>query len=303
MTPGGPRGTATTFDIVVATSGRASLGALLERVADMGAERIVVVDDRRRGAPLSVPAGVVLLRSGGRGPRRRAQRRMARRSARWIAFLDDDVLPDARLGRTPARGPRAPRRRRRRRQPGSRARAAARRPPADRLGAQRGGPRASPLDHRRPRLPPRRAGSRSAASTSAFRARIARTPTWRCASWTPAGRWRGERARSCTPSAPPAAWVSVAKQAGNADDVLMDALHGRGWRERAGAPRGRLRAHLATTALGATALGALLAHRPRASRPRSPRAGPWPRASSPGGGSPPVPATRARSRRWPRRAP
>jgi histidinol-phosphate phosphatase family protein len=56
----------------------------------------------------------------------------------------------------------------------------------------------------------------------------------------------------------------VAKQAGNADDVVMDALHGRGWRDRVRAPRGRLRTHLATTALGATALGAALAGRPRA---------------------------------------
>ena len=32
--------------------------------------------------------------------------------------------------------------------------------------------------------------------------------------------------------APP--WVSLAKQAGNADDVRMRALHGPGWRERAG---------------------------------------------------------------------
>ena len=33
--------------------------------------------------------------------------------------------------------------------------------------------------------------------------------------------------------------VSLAKQAGNADDVLMRRLHGRGWRERAGVSPGR----------------------------------------------------------------
>jgi histidinol-phosphate phosphatase family protein len=45
-------------------------------------------------------------------------------------------------------------------------------------------------------------------------------------------------------------WVSLAKQAGNADDVLMRALHGRRWRERAGVPRGRRPRHLAVAAAG-----------------------------------------------------
>jgi histidinol-phosphate phosphatase family protein len=51
--------------------------------------------------------------------------------------------------------------------------------------------------------------------------------------------------------------ISLAKQAGNADDVLMRALHGRDWRERAGVPRGRRRRHLAIAAAGVTALGAV----------------------------------------------
>jgi HAD superfamily hydrolase (TIGR01662 family) len=51
--------------------------------------------------------------------------------------------------------------------------------------------------------------------------------------------------------------VSVRLQAGNADDVLMAALHGRGWRRAAGVPRGRRPRHLATTAAGLIALGAL----------------------------------------------
>jgi histidinol-phosphate phosphatase family protein len=62
--------------------------------------------------------------------------------------------------------------------------------------------------------------------------------------------------------APP--WVSLAKQAGNADDVLMRRLHGRGWRERAGVPRGRRPRHLATAAAGVAAAGLLAARRPRA---------------------------------------
>lgn len=50
------------------------------------------------------------------------------------------------------------------------------------------------------------------------------------------------------PVRPADAWVSVRMQAGNADDVLMDALHGKHWRERASAPRGRWPYHLATVA-------------------------------------------------------
>jgi HAD superfamily hydrolase (TIGR01662 family) len=60
--------------------------------------------------------------------------------------------------------------------------------------------------------------------------------------------------------------VSVRLQAGNADDVLMGALHGRGWREAAGVPRGRRPRHLAVTAAGLVALGALAARRARRTR-------------------------------------
>jgi histidinol-phosphate phosphatase family protein len=59
--------------------------------------------------------------------------------------------------------------------------------------------------------------------------------------------------------------VSVRLQAGNADDVLMGALHGRGWREAAAVPRGRRPRHLAVTAAGLAAVGTLTVR--RASRP------------------------------------
>jgi HAD superfamily hydrolase (TIGR01662 family) len=48
--------------------------------------------------------------------------------------------------------------------------------------------------------------------------------------------------------------VSLRAQAGNADDALMDRLHGRGWRARASAPRGALRRHVAVTTAAASAL-------------------------------------------------
>ncbi len=66
---------------------------------------------------------------------------------------------------------------------------------------------------------------------------------------------RGGR-RVVHPVRPADGWVSLRLQAGNADDVLMRALHGPDWRERAGAPRGRLRRHLATSAAALVAIGA-----------------------------------------------
>jgi histidinol-phosphate phosphatase family protein len=69
--------------------------------------------------------------------------------------------------------------------------------------------------------------------------------------------------RSCEHPVPPAGlWVSVARQGGNADDVLMRALHGRHWRRWGRAPRGRLRRHLLTTAaLAAAAAAGASGHR------------------------------------------
>ena len=64
------------------------------------------------------------------------------------------------------------------------------------------------------------------------------------------------------PVRPASPWISITKQAGNADDVLMRRLHGRDWRERAGVPRGRRPRHLATAAagLGAVVAAAIAAH-------------------------------------------
>jgi len=77
--------------------------------------------------------------------------------------------------------------------------------------------------------------------------------------------WRIERGRRAVthPVRPADRWVSVRLQAGNADDVLMRALHGRDWRAAAGAPPGRLRRHLVTVAAGAAATTAALAGRRR----------------------------------------
>jgi HAD superfamily hydrolase (TIGR01662 family) len=57
--------------------------------------------------------------------------------------------------------------------------------------------------------------------------------------------------------------VSIRKQRGNADDALMRRLHGPHWRERAAAPRGRLRRHVAVTAAGTAAVVGAVAGRRR----------------------------------------
>src|SRR3954451_21080307 len=90
--------------VVVPTIGRPSLDVLLDALAAAPGPRpaeLVLVDDRPTGEPLrperpGLPP-VRVVRSGGGGPAR--ARNLGWRSARtpWIAFLDDDVVPDGDL--------------------------------------------------------------------------------------------------------------------------------------------------------------------------------------------------------------
>src|SRR4051812_19130369 len=87
--------------VVVPTIGRPSLDVLLDALAGASGPRpaeLVLVDDRPTGVPLSpqrpgLPP-VRVVRTGGGGPA--AARNLGWRTARtpWIAFLDDDVVPD-----------------------------------------------------------------------------------------------------------------------------------------------------------------------------------------------------------------
>ncbi|GHA00360.1 glycosyltransferase family 2 protein [Streptomyces echinoruber] len=67
--------------------------------------------------------------------------------------------------------------------------------------------------------------------------------------------WRIRQGRRTTshPVRPADRWVSLRAQRGNADDALMRYLHGPHWWEKAAAPRGRIRAHLALTGAGVAA--------------------------------------------------
>ncbi|HEY4096959.1 MAG TPA: HAD-IIIA family hydrolase [Baekduia sp.] len=254
------------YDVVIPTAGRPSLDVLL---ASLGAadgplpDRLVIVDDRPQAAPALTPrvpaalTGVmVLVRSGGRGPA--AARNVGWRSgqAPWVAFLDDDVLPP----------------------PGWRAELATDLAGLDwRTVASQGLLRvplprdAAPTDWQR-----NVAGlehARWATADMAFRRAALEAVGGFDERFPRAYREdsdlglrltaRGLRlavGRRCVLHPVPQAdhWVSLRKQAGNADDALMRALHGRGWRTRAGAPPGRLRRHVAVTAAGAIAVGAAL---------------------------------------------
>jgi histidinol-phosphate phosphatase family protein len=63
------------------------------------------------------------------------------------------------------------------------------------------------------------------------------------------------------PVRPAGPWISVRLQAGNADDALMRAVHGPAWRSRAAVPRGRRPRHVVVTAAALVALAFALARR------------------------------------------
>src|SRR5215208_2247409 len=88
------------ISVVVPTVGRPSLDVLLDALAAAPGPRpaeLILVDDRPTGTPLRPErAGLPPVRvvRGGGGPAR--ARNLGWRTARteWIAFLDDDVVPD-----------------------------------------------------------------------------------------------------------------------------------------------------------------------------------------------------------------
>jgi histidinol-phosphate phosphatase family protein len=256
---------------VVPTVGRPSLGRMLRALADgEGARlgRVIVVDDRPGHPPaLDLPplrdaaAEVRVAHSGGRGPAAARNRGWRLSDADWVAFLDDDVLPPpdwrARLHDDLAGLPgevaasqgviRVPR-------------PAGRRPTdweRGVIGLEDARWATADMAYRRDAL--RAVGGFDERFGRAFREdadlalRVLAT----------GGRLvRGERLIE-HPVGPASRRASLRAQAGNADDVLMRALHGRDWGERAGAPRGRRRRHLTTASLGAIAGGAALVGRRR----------------------------------------
>jgi glycosyltransferase involved in cell wall biosynthesis len=235
--------------VVVPTVGRPSLAATLRAVA--GRLPVLVVDDRPRPEPLAVPDGVRVLRSSGRGPA--AARNVGWRHCRteWVAFLDDDVEPptdwpelllaDLRMAASAVGGVQG------------RVRVPTSTRPTDWERTTQGLETAvwatADLAYRRAAL--EQVGGFDERFKRAYREDADLGLRVTQAGWqiVPGRRWVRHPVR-------PARWTeSIRSQRGNADDVLMLALHGPAWRARAQAPPGRRPWHLLTTAaLGAAAV-------------------------------------------------
>ncbi|WP_448073882.1 HAD-IIIA family hydrolase [Georgenia yuyongxinii] len=252
-----------TLAIVVPTVGRPSLRTLLTGLAAqephpgrLPPQEVVVVDDRplADGAALTLPDlpwPVRVVRSGGRGPAAARNAGWRTASARWVAFLDDDVeVPPDWLAHLA----------------GDLAGAA-----PDVAGVQ-GRVRVPLPTHRRPTDWERNTAGLETArwitADMAFRRaalaqvhgfderfpRAFREDADLALRLRQAG-WRltlGQRAIR-HPARPADARVSVRVQGGAASDALMRALHGPAWRELAETGRGRFRWHVATVAAGAVA--------------------------------------------------
>jgi histidinol-phosphate phosphatase family protein len=245
--------TAPSFSVVVPTVGRPSLSALLDALAGLP---VVVVDDRPvADPPLEVPAGVRVVTSGGRGPAAARNVGWRATASEWVAFLDDDVLPAPGWARDLVRDlsglPE--------RVAGSQARLVVPLPsgrrPTDWERGTAGLADArwvtADMAYRRSALV--RVGGFDERFRRAYREDADLALRVLDAGWELV---RGERVTT-HPVRPASAWASVRAQRGNTDDVRMRHLHGRDWRERAGAPAGRFRRHAAVTAFGALALTGL----------------------------------------------
>jgi histidinol-phosphate phosphatase family protein len=259
-------------DVVIPTVGRPSLEVLLGSLAastEPLPTRVLLVDDRRDpegpllpdGPPARLQDRIVVLRGPAAGPAAARNAGWRESRADWVVFLDDDVIPDkdwsARLsGDLAGLGAGVA---------GSQGRV--RVPlPEDRRptdwernvkGLETSRWITADIAYRRAVL--EKVGGFDERFPRAYREdadlglRVTRN-----------GYRIAEGRRSVNhPVRPAGRLVSVELQAGNADDALMRALHGPGWRERAGVPAGRRPLHVATTAAGVFGLLAMLAGRKR----------------------------------------
>ena len=255
--------------IVIPTLGRDSLRTLLDALAEQTVplhHPVIVADDRPDGDDLVLEdrtIDVEVVRTGGGGPAR--ARNIGWRHARtpWVSFLDDDVVPEVSWYRDLIAD----------------LRLLEDYPEQEIVGSQ--GHLTVPLpEGRRPTDWER---STASLETSAW---ITADMSYRRDRLAAAGgfderfrrafredadlalRLGAERGRIVTgsrhvthPVRPSDDWASLRAQAGNADDILMRAVHGPGWHERARTPEGRRKAHVAITAAGAVAVAGLLSRR------------------------------------------
>jgi histidinol-phosphate phosphatase family protein len=261
------------YDVVIPTCGRPALTALLAALAEQAPPlpgRVILVDDREgaKSVPLELgPAAgelhgrIEIFRSGGRGPALARNAGWRRATAPWIAFLDDDVVPEpdwslrladdlgglsddvaASQGRISVPLP-------------------VDRPPTDRercvAALEAANWATADMAYRR----------RALSALGGFDERFPRAYREDADLGLRAVAAGGEIVRGARTVVHPVgaadALVSVRQQAGNADDVLMRALHGSDWRRRAGAPPGRRSRHLVTVAAAAMGTAAALSGRSR----------------------------------------
>ena len=266
----------TSFDVVVPTVGRPSLARLLDALAAAHGpqpRRILVVDDTPGGAsntvllaaPEPVRSKLEVLRGPAAGPA--AARNVGWRAATagWVAFLDDDVVPDAEWLERLADDLAAPG-----------------------IAASQGRIRVPLPTGRRPTDWERNVKglecARWATADMSFRRsalaavggfderfpRAYREDADIALRLLRAGFRLGRGTRTVEhPVRPAGPLVSLSLQRGNMDDALMDALHGPRWRSEVGAERGRRRRHLAIAGAGAVAVASLAARRPSLARAAS----------------------------------
>ncbi|MFD8804205.1 glycosyltransferase family 2 protein [Streptomyces sp. NPDC059597] len=259
------------YTIVVPTIGRACLAdclrALDAATAHHPPEEVVVVDDRPApGAPLPLDAAgrlrgrVRVLGTGGRGPAAARNTGWRTVTTPWTVFLDDDtqVLPDwsGRLAADLARASEVT--------GGVQGRLrvplpAGRRPTDWERGT-------AGLEHAAWATADMAYRTAALAGVGGFDERFRRAfrEDADLALRVLAAGWTLDRGARTTrhPVRDADPWVSVRAQRGNADDALMNRLHGPDWWDRAQAPRGRLRLHaLVTAAAVAVPVLALTGHR------------------------------------------
>jgi hypothetical protein len=243
--------------IVVPTLGRPSLAALLHALGPLPEEiELLVVDDRAdRRKPLelppSTPARVVPGHAAGPAAARNLGWRAANRE--WVAFLDDDVLPEPGwAGRLAAdlreAGPEVG---------GVQGNVDVPLPEGHRptdwervtAGLADGEWITADMAYRRAALV--RTGGFDERLPRAFREDAELACRVREAGW----QLRRGRRRVTHPVRPEDRWISVRTQRGNADDALLRHLYGPRWRTRLGVPPGRRHRHAAVTACLAAAAG------------------------------------------------
>lgn len=247
------------YSVVVPTAGRPTLARLLQSLAATSgpqASRVVIADDRPRYCTTSLEPAAALplevVRSYGRGPAaaRNAGARLAR--SEWIVFLDDDVVVPPEWGRLLASDLTT----------------------ADSSTAALQGRIEVPLPRdRRPTDWERNVKgleeARWATADMAYRRAVLvelggfderfshayREDTDLGLRTVRAG-YSIELGRRCVvhPVGASSALKSVVQQRGNADDALMRALHGRGWRVAGGVPQGRRPRHAVVSASAVAAV-------------------------------------------------